>query len=130
KQMSLDPTNCGNCSKEYFSTNLNMYLESQFYNNCLNSKISISTKGSIKNCPSMQHEYGNIYSDDLLQVLKNTDLQSFWTITKDNVEICKDCEFRYVCLDCRAIINDTNNKFSKPKNCSYNPYTCSWLKRV
>ena len=36
------------------------------------------------------------------------------------VESCKDCEFRYNCLDCRA--HTKNGLFGKPITCKYNPF--------
>ena len=49
-----------------------------------------------------------------------------WRITKDQIEICKDCEFRYVCSDCRAYVENPEDIYSKPLKCGYNPYTCEW----
>ena len=42
------------------------------------------------------------------------------------IHVCKDCEFRYICTDCRAYIEDPNDILSKPLKCGYNPYTAEW----
>ena len=51
--------------------------------------------------------------------------KKLWFIKKDDIEICKDCEFRYNCTDCRAFTIE-NNVYSKPLKCNYNPYTNEW----
>ena len=38
----------------------------------------------------------------------------------------KDCEFRYICTDCRVFIQEDANILSKPLKCNYNPYTALW----
>ncbi|HBL34609.1 MAG TPA: grasp-with-spasm system SPASM domain peptide maturase [Porphyromonadaceae bacterium] len=101
------------------------FIEGIIRNKCLNRKISISSTGEIKNCPSMNINYGNIKTDSLIDVYQNKKFRSFWYITKDKISICKDCEYRNVCNDCRAF---AKNKFSKPSKCSYDPYHTSWNK--
>ena len=59
-------------------------------------------------------------------VFTNDEFRTLWSITKDIISICKDCEFRYNCSDCRAFISDKNNIQSKPLKCGYNPYTNTW----
>jgi radical SAM protein with 4Fe4S-binding SPASM domain len=49
-----------------------------------------------------------------------------WEITKNQIEICKDCELRYICQDCRAYTIDENNKYSKPLKCKYDQYQAVW----
>jgi hypothetical protein len=46
-------------------------------------------------------------------------------MSKGQIEICKDCEYRMVCGDYRVHIVD-NTLFGKPKNCKYDPYTGKW----
>ena len=47
-------------------------------------------------------------------------------IKKENIDSCKDCEFRNICTDCRAYIEVPSNYHSKPLKCGYNPYTNVW----
>lgn len=101
------------------------FIEGIVRNKCLNRKISISVTGEIKNCPSMNISYGNIKKESLKEVYSNKKFQSFWYITKDKISICKDCEYRYVCNDCRAF---AKSKFGKPSKCSYDPYQALWSK--
>ncbi|MBK7128770.1 MAG: grasp-with-spasm system SPASM domain peptide maturase [Crocinitomicaceae bacterium] len=116
---------CGNISKEYFVLDQNLFLESQNFNSCLNKKISIDVNGDIKNCPSMISVYGNVKSTRLYDSIMTPGFQQIWKINKDQITICKDCEFRYICTDCRAFLS-SDNSLDKPKKCSYNPYLAIW----
>ena len=88
-------TLCGKISQANFSINIKHFTEAQKHNSCLNHKISIDVNGNIKNCPSMQKSYGNINDTTLTQALNKKGFKDNWYITKDQIEVCKDCEFRY-----------------------------------
>lgn len=117
---------CGQVSVEYFVSNIEMYMESKLYNNCLNRKISINSNGEIKNCPSTKGNFGNIKKVKLRNVINNEKFKTYWNINKDQISVCKDCEFRYICPDCRAFREDPDDIYSKPLKCGYNPYTTEW----
>jgi SPASM domain peptide maturase of grasp-with-spasm system len=103
-----------------------LFTESQNYNTCLNRKISIDLDGEIKNCPSMRESFGNIENTPLQQALNKTGFKKYWNIDKDKITVCKDCEFRHICTDCRAYIENPEDIYSKPLKCGYNPYTAEW----
>lgn len=118
-----DESHCGVISKYNFTSNIMLYTESQKHNNCLNRKISIDRFGFIKNCPSLNVSFGHVNSTTLIEAMNIPALKSLWNISKDQVEVCRDCEYRYVCVDCRAYKKDQTNVFSKPLKCNYDPYT-------
>ncbi len=74
----------------------------------------------------MKKSFGNILDESLIKVSENIDFQKKWSINKDLVEVCKDCEYRYVCSDCRAYTKNPSNEYSKPLKCFYDPYTGVW----
>lgn len=117
---------CGTISAEYFILNRYSFNESKKFNNCLNNKISIDANGDIRNCPSMSKSFGNIKDTFVDEAINNYNFKEYWKITKDDIEVCKDCEFRYVCTDCRAYTENPTDKYSKPLKCGYNPYTNKW----
>ena len=127
----LIPSGCGCISKKNFLLNHNFFLESQVHNSCLYKKIAIDQKGNIKNCPSMSQSFGNIKDSTLEDALHHQDFKKYWNITKDDIEICRDCEFKYICTDCRAYTERTHVSAqkidtSKPLKCGYNPYSGEW----
>ena len=116
---------CGKIKYEYFNANIQLFTESQKYNSCLNRKIGIDTLGNIKNCPSMEKVYGNIVQDRIKDIVKYKNFKKYYYLNKDQITVCKDCEFRYVCVDCRAY-TENNNLLGKPLKCNYDPYTAQW----
>ena len=126
----LKISSCGKIGMEYFSTNLPKVLEAINHNSCLHKKIGIDIDGNIKNCPLMPEVYGNIYNSSLEEALLQPGFKKYWNLTKDHIEVCKDCEFRYVCTDCRAYTERTHTDqgldSSKPLKCGYDPYTGKW----
>lgn len=126
KQNILGESHCGQIAYDYFNIRNESFAESLNHNSCLNRKISIDKDGNIKNCPSMAQSFGNIKDTTLQEALDHPDFKKYWNITKDQIEVCKDCEFRHICTDCRAYIEDPENQYSKPLKCGYNPYTNVW----
>jgi len=122
----LNPENdCGKIDRKFFSIGFETFTEAQCHNTCLNQKISVDKKGLIKGCPSMQQSCGDIKKNTIHEVLEKKVLQKLWTINKDEIEICKDCEYRYCCTDCR-VFTDNDNIYSRPSKCNYNPYLGLW----
>lgn len=123
-------SHCGIIGKDYFSVNKEKVLESLNHNSCLHKKISIDKDGYIRNCPSMPQHFGNIRDTTLEEALNQPDFKKYWNVTKDMIEVCKDCEFRHICTDCRAYTERTHFEgdidLSKPLKCGYNPYTNEW----
>lgn len=117
---------CGIVQLEQFSLNVIHYTESLAHNTCLNRKIAIDAEGNIKNCPSMKESYGNIRDTTLEEAINKPGFKNYWNITKDEITKCKDCEFRHVCTDCRAYLEDPEDIYSAPLKCGYDPYTCEW----
>jgi SPASM domain peptide maturase of grasp-with-spasm system len=102
------------------------FLENKIRNGCLNGKVSIDCRGEIKNCPSMKYSYGNINETKLKTAVSNSIFQDYELINKDQIKVCKDCEFRFVCSDCRAYLEDPKDNYSKPLKCGFDPYSSEW----
>ena len=111
-----------------FRTTKKSYIENIFYNSCWNKKIAITSSGDLLPCIFARDEViGNIKKSSK-DILKEKVIEK-WKITKDKVETCKDCEFRYCCHDCRPLAKAINgNIYSKYPRCCYNPYTGEWGK--
>ncbi|WP_430411130.1 grasp-with-spasm system SPASM domain peptide maturase [Kordia sp.] len=122
----LNEKHCGIINEDYFYSNIKLFTESQQFNTCLNRKISVDKQGSIKNCPSMPQSYGNIKNTKLEEALNHPNFKKFWNIKKDDIKVCQDCEFRHICTDCRAYVENPKDNYSKPLKCGYSPYTNEW----
>lgn len=122
---------CGGISSNHFQTNLPKFLEAKNHNSCLNKKMAIDINGNIKNCPAMPESFGNIKDITLHEAFQDKNFKQYWDVTKDKIAVCKDCEFRYICTDCRAFtersdLSENSLDISKPLKCGYDPYTGEW----
>lgn len=116
---------CGKIHPGYFTTNLDTFGEAQRWNTCLNQKIGIDVAGKIKNCPSCTECFGDAGRTPLADVVRLDAFRRAWSVSKDQVEVCRDCEYRYICTDCRAFTTG-GDPHGKPAKCAYDPYTGEW----
>lgn len=126
KQEVGSNAHCGQVRPAYFTIGTQSFLEAAKFNSCLNRKLSVDTRGEIRNCPSLPASFGNVADTSLHSVVMQQRFRELWEVNKDQVEVCKDCEFRYICPDCRALVRDPGDRLSKPAKCGYNPYTAQW----
>jgi SPASM domain peptide maturase of grasp-with-spasm system len=123
----ISAKSCGVICSSNFSVSISHYTEARSHNSCLNKKISVDKIGNIKSCPSSSLVFGNVFENTLGEILKKGEVKKMWDITKDQIEVCKDCEFRYMCTDCRVFTEDSSSLSSKPEKCNYDPYNAIWL---
>ncbi len=117
---------CGRIHPGYFSPNLATFSEAQQFNTCLSGKVGIDVDGEIKNCPSCTECFGDAATTPLRDVVQLDRFRHLGKVQRDQVEVCRDCEYRYICTDCRAFRSDPENPLSKPAKCSYDPYSGVW----
>lgn len=103
--------------------NIVRYSEAQNYNTYYRGKMYIASDGYIYNSPQSFEALGNIYNSDLSELYSHSEMKKFWNITKDEIEVCKDCEFRYSCVDGRIPKVRSENLYYFETECKYNPYT-------
>jgi SPASM domain peptide maturase of grasp-with-spasm system len=117
---------CGTIDSMFFRVNIRAFSEAKQFNSCLNKKIAIDKRGKIRNCPSMKNSFGSVQETNLQDALDQEGFKAYWEITKDKINTCKICEFRYMCSDCRAYVEQPDDAFSKPLKCGYDPRTGEW----
>lgn len=118
----VDENSCGIIDNSNLICNMIFFTEAKNFNTCLNRKLCIDKKGFIKNCPSFSNHFGNINYTSLIPIINEDVFRKYWYICKDKIQTCSDCEFRYMCCDCRVFIKDKTNIYSKPEKCQYDPY--------
>ncbi|MGD8780875.1 MAG: radical SAM protein [Ignavibacteria bacterium] len=113
----------GNLPKEEFYLNCER-------NHCWFGKIAVTENGDILPCPLARKEtIGNMLTNEFWDVVEKQNLSPYWNMSRENIEICKDCEYRFFCRDCRPLEKSTSNsnKLNRRTNyCLYNPYTGEW----
>ena len=104
-------------------TSRNQFLLNKKANNCLNGKLAITAEGNITPCHMAQKEVlGNIRKTGLSEVLRQGRMDIYWESSKDKFHLCRQCEFRYLCVDCPIIEHRVENRnFDKNIYCRYNP---------
>lgn len=65
----------------------------------------------------------------LLSMLRSDALLDHWARSKDDVDTCRDCEFRYACPNSYTFRVDPDRVGSAPSNCLYDPYAGAWSYR-
>lgn len=116
-------------TKPNFSTSKEAFYRHQHWNSCWAGKIAISPNGGIMPCIfAREHIVSNV-EKGLEETVNSKNLQNLWKITKDQVEGCQDCEYRYACYDCRPLAESTTgNLYGKSPRCSYDPSKGEWQK--
>ncbi|MCL0056480.1 radical SAM protein [Dehalococcoidia bacterium] len=87
---------------------------------CWRGKIAIASTGDVFPCIAARDiALGNVKQQSLPDIIISDHLKQIWELSKDKIESCQHCEYRYACFDCRV---RAGNLTGKPTDCSYNPY--------
>lgn len=117
-------------SKERLHINQELYFNNHSYNSYFSHKLFIRGDGSIMNAPEYAQVFGNIENPDAVSgiqsIIRSSIFQKYWRVKKDDIEVCKDCEFRYMCVDSRLPKQKDNGHWYFDTECRYNPYIGKW----
>lgn len=92
------------------------------YNICFSNKIYIDSNYNIYPCPMERRIMHSNFLDNKYRLVLNSNIIH---MTKDFVNECSICEYRYACNDCRP--DSMNQKITeKPWYCSYDPSSGEW----
>ncbi|WP_343587309.1 hypothetical protein [Flavobacterium sp.] len=110
-----------------FTMELSNFNESLKYNFAYNRTLFIDSFGNIKRYITDESIFGNLNTHDLNKIVQNNEIIDFWEISRDKINVCKDCEFRYICPDGSVPLKTTQDKYyTSSQNCSYSPYSNKW----
>lgn len=113
-----------------FFTDPESFTRSKHCNACLAGKIAVTASGDVIPCIFARSMIcGNILQTPLQAIINGEALRNCWLSTRDCVEKCKDCEYRYCCHDCRPLAQSSDpsrNWLAPSPGCSYNPYIGKW----
>jgi len=122
-QQKIKESSFEKCSLEMFKINKNGH-------NCFSRYLCITYNGNVIPC-IMEREiiYGNVKYISLKEIFTKEKYKYVSNLSKDFIEICSKCEYRYCCFDCRVMARNfslNKNLLAKPMNCSYNPIMGIW----
>jgi SPASM domain peptide maturase of grasp-with-spasm system len=109
-----------------FAVNIMHFRESLSFNTFLNRKVTIDENGDIKNSFNCNQTFGNIFNNDIKGIVNTVGFQKHWFVHKGLIDVCKDCEFRHVCVDNRIPKQRTDSTWYHESECDYNPYIAKW----
>ena len=114
-----------NIKPRFYITKSQFYIN-HYYNPCLNSKVAITTNGDVIPCIfSRNCIAGNIKEKSLIEI--EEEIIKTWECSKEKIDECRDCEFKYACSDCRPLaIGINGNEKSKYPRCCYQPKEGKW----
>lgn len=122
--------NTSNLSSSSFVIETNVFLESQNNNTYYNKSLYIDSNNNISNSLLYETFFGNVNEiksiNDFLFIIKTEEFQKYWHISKSSLDICKVCEFRYMCIDSRVPIQRKKNEWFFEIECNYNPFIAKW----
>jgi SPASM domain peptide maturase of grasp-with-spasm system len=111
---------------DYFTTNIILFSESQKHNTYYNRKLCIDSAGNIKNSPEHDNNFGNIRDTTLSEAINKKGFKDLWLVHKEIIDVCKECEFRHMCIDSCIPKRRTDGTFFRSTECNYNPYIAKW----
>jgi len=100
-------------------------------NDCWQGKLCVLPSGNVVPCVLAREDVcGNVLKTSLGEIVNGNELKKFWSLSKDKISVCQDCEYRYACPDCRpkAKAGGGENLYAKPYQCFYDPYSGIWGK--
>jgi radical SAM protein with 4Fe4S-binding SPASM domain len=96
-----------------------------FYHNaefhpCLHGTLAVSADGMLMPCPFLSVESLGTISDPSIidKVFETEIIDRYWQISLSKIEGCRECAFRYGCLDCRAVERVLTGSIYDKKICS------------
>lgn len=103
----------------------------KYYCNALKGNtIEISSEGDVMICGGIRDktELGNIHEKNIKEIYKESQLRKF-NISVDDIEECKDCEYKYICGGgCRAIAYHNGGLNAKSPYCKDYKYIIQKIK--
>jgi SPASM domain peptide maturase of grasp-with-spasm system len=110
-----------------FKVDTELFKEAQSHHTYFNKKLYINEHGEIKNAPECKEVLGNVIdTTNPKDLLAFSGLKKLNKVTKMTTDVCKDCEFRYMCIDNREPLERATNEWFHEKPCNYNPYISKW----
>lgn len=108
----------------YFTVTPSFFHQARRFNPCWRGILAVSADGNVFPCVFVRDaSFGNLQQVSMKTAITALQHQC-WNITLDAVERCKDCEFRYACMDCRALsVNAQLGLYGRQPRCGYDPHT-------
>jgi hypothetical protein len=119
-----------NCkSIHFFSVNHLLFTESLRYNTYYHRKLFIDAFGQIRNGPLTSRVWGHLseLAGSPPKWYHAKPFHRLGMVRKDQVSVCKVCEYRHMCVDSRVPRKHRRGPdWYMESECNYNPYVARW----
>lgn len=122
---AINSSTVDNIKKENFIINMEFFTEAQQHNVALNRKVCIDNDRNFKNFPAHKSTHGNFRNKSITELIEDSEFTRKWFVNNDNIETCKDCQFRYICFN-NSDIEFDGSTWKKIEKCPFDPYTNEW----
>ncbi len=79
-------------------------FSNETYHDCLAGTVALTADGYFLPCPLLRNYIvADAKKEGLKRALRKKRLKSFWKLTRNGLDSCKTCPFKYLCHDCRAL---------------------------
>lgn len=95
------------------------FCDAEKSHNCYGNGIAITAEGEMLPCiMSRQLTLGNVKNQSIISILANSNYEYYRKLTKNKVQECKECAYRYGCFDCRALEMSATGKIDGLEYCN------------
>ena len=114
--------------KPDFNISKDKFIASYNKNTCWYGKMAIDPCGNVYPCEFERNIcYGNVLAEGVQGIISSEKLHNYWFLNFSHINLCKDCEFRFACKDCRPLgISICGDLHEKNPRCLYDPYSGIW----
>lgn len=94
----------------------------QIAHNCYYDHVAILPDGNAVPCiMTRKVSYGNVLHSGFGDLFSSSTFETMSALSKDNIDGCRDCEFRYACFDCRPDAMAGTDQLDRKPDCGYDP---------
>lgn len=113
----------GQSSGLYLHIDRKFFNMSHYWNTCWGGELAVTSKGDVLPCIFARDQIvGNVHRQDLQKIIRGQ-IQGCWSITSGKIDKCRDCEYRFACIDCRVLsLKAGKGLYGEPQRCNYDPY--------
>ena len=108
---TLEDITKSNINRKFLVNNIEFFYECQKFNPYYNKKVSINSKGEIKNCIKNKLVFGNLKDNSIEDIVLTKKFQEFWHVTHDKIEDIKNSELRYNYIITNDLEKTINGEF-------------------
>jgi radical SAM protein with 4Fe4S-binding SPASM domain len=120
---------------DFVKVTMDSFTRNKFGHSCLTGGICVQADGAVYPCiMDRTQPLGTVTESNLTDVVEGRATRAIWGLSKEQLPVCCDCEYRYACPDCRPLAVAMAEATGQPHQgllakdpcCLYDPYKGEW----